>query len=362
MQKERQAFLEKLMASHGPSGFEEKAQAIVRERLADVCDEMRTDVHGNVIGGINIGAPLRVMFAGHVDEIGLMVTHIDDGGYLFFQSIGGFDNTVLPGQRVLVHGEKKIISGVIGKKPIHLMRPEERKEVPKTESLFIDIGAKDGKEAKKHVRSSDPVTIDADIKYLLNGLAACRGFDDRAGAFVVIEALREVARKKPQVALWTVATVQEEVGLRGARTSAYGVDPHVGIAVDVGFASDYPGVDKKLVGDGKIGGGPMIARGPNINPIVFDGLVNVATAKKIPYQFDPAPRATGTDANAIQLTRAGVATGLVSVPNRYMHSPNELVSLKDLDNIIKLLAEYVLSLRPGDTFIPGLSKARKVKK
>lgn len=358
MQKDRQAFLEQLMAMHGPSGFEEQAQDVVRRRLADCCEVLRTDVHGNVIGGINVTAPLRVMVAGHVDEIGLMVTYIDENGYLYFQAIGGFDTNVLTGQRVFVHTEKGPLVGVIGRKPIHVLTLEERKEAPKIESLFIDIGAKSTKEAARHVRVSDPITLDAGLKYLLNDLVVCRGFDDRSGAFVVIETLRVVAAAKPKVALWSVSTVQEEVGLRGARTSAYGIDPHVGIAVDVGFATDYPGMDKKQFGDGKVGGGPMISRGPNTNPVVFDGLVAVAKARKIPHQYDPAPRPPGTDANAIQLNRAGVATGLVSVPNRYMHSPNELVSLKDLDHCIDLLAEYVLSLRPDDTFIPGQSKAR----
>jgi len=362
MQKDRQEFLEQLMSMHGPSGFEEKAQDVVRRRMADCAEVVRTDVHGNVLGGVNVTAPLRVMLAGHVDEIGLMVTYIDDNGYIFFQCIGGFDTNVLTGQRVLIHTADGPLVGLIGRKPIHVLTPEERKEAPKIESLFIDIGAKNAKDAAKHVAIGDPITLDAGLKYLLNDLVACRGFDDRCGAFVVIETLRVVAKAKPKVALWSVSTVQEEVGLRGAHTSAFGIDPHVGIAVDVGFATDFPGMEKKQYGDNKVGCGPLISRGPNTNPVVFEGLVATAKAKKIPYQCDPAPRPPGTDANAIQLNRAGVATGLVSVPNRYMHSPNELVSLKDLDHAIDLLSEYVLSLRPEDTFIPGQSKARKGKK
>ena len=355
MQADRQKFLEELMAAWCPSGFEEEAQAVVRRRLAGVAEEVRTDVHGNVLAGVNTAAPLRVMLAGHVDEIGLMVSHIDDNGFLFFQTIGGFDPTILVGQHVLVHGAKGSVPGVIGRKAIHLMTDEERKVSPKIEDMFIDIGAKTAAEAGKHVRVSDPVTLDVCMRRLLNDRVACRGFDDRIGALVVIETLLEVAKRKPKVALWSVATVQEEVGLRGARTSAFGIDPHVGIAVDVGHASDYAGgeKEKRKLGDVRVGNGPILCRGPNINSKVQRGLEAVAKARKIPYQMQAEPRATGTDANAMQLNRSGVATALVSVPNRYMHTPVEVVSLGDADNTIRLLTEYVLSLKATDTFIPG---------
>jgi len=357
MQKERQQFLEDLMASWSPSGFEEAGQEVVRQRVAGRCDVVRTDVHGNVLAGVNVEAPLRVMLAGHVDEIGLMVTHIDENGYLFFQAIGGYDTNVLAGQRVVVRGAEGPVQGLIGRKAIHLLTEEERKAVPKMEDLFIDIGAKNAKDAKKHVRVSDPVTLDVGLKYLLNDLVVSRGFDDRVGAFVVMEALLEAAPRKPRVALWSVSTVQEEIGIRGARTSAFGLDPHVGIAVDVGHATDFPGIekDKRRLSDVKLGGGPILCRGPNINPVVGAGLERVAKAKRIPYQFQAEPRATGTDANAIQVNRAGAAAALVSVPNRYMHTPVEVVNLKDLDQTIRLLAEYVLTLKPTDTFIPGVS-------
>jgi len=357
MQKERQQFLEELMASWSPSGFEEGGQDVIRRRLEGRCDELRTDVHGNVMAGLNTKAPLRVMLAGHIDEIGLMITHIDDKGYLFFQAIGGFDVNVLAAQRVIVHGAGGPVQGLIGRKAVHLLSDEERKAIPKMDDLFIDIGAKDAADAKKHVRVSDPVTIDVDLKYLLNDLAVSRGFDDRVGAFIVTETLLEVARHKPRVALWSVSTVQEELGLRGARTSAYGVDPHVGIAVDVGHATDFPGVEKekRRLSDVKLGDGPILCRGPNINSVVGAGLERIAKAKRIPYQFQAEPRATGTDANAIQINRAGAAAALVSIPNRYMHTSVEVVNLKDIDHTIRLLSEYVLSLKATDTFIPGVS-------
>ncbi|HUU90990.1 MAG TPA: M42 family metallopeptidase [Phycisphaerae bacterium] len=358
MKKDRQEFLEDLMAAWCPSGFEENAQDVVRARLADRCDDLRTDVHGNVLAGVNVGAPLRVMLAGHVDEIGLMVSHIDENGYLFFQAIGGYDADILTGQRVIVHGAKGPVQGVIGRKAIHLMTPEERKEAAKIEDLFIDIGATDAKDAARHVRVTDPVTIDVGLKYLLRNCVASRGFDDRIGSFVVVETLLELTKRRPKVAVWAVSTVQEEVGLRGARTSAFGLDPHVGIAVDVGHASDYAGAekDKRKLGDVKVGAGPILCRGPNINTAVGRGLEGTAKARKIPYQFQAEPRATGTDANAIQINRAGVATALVSIPNRYMHTPVEVISLDDADNAIRLLTEYVLTLKPTDTFIPGVLK------
>ncbi|MBE3123269.1 MAG: M42 family metallopeptidase [Planctomycetes bacterium] len=358
MQADRRKFLENLMAAWCPSGFEEEAQEIVRARLAPQADELRTDVHGNVLAGINTKAALRVMLAGHVDEIGLMISHIDDNGFLYFQTIGGFDPSVVAGQQVIIHGAKGPVPGVIGRKAIHLMTDEERKAAPRIEDMFIDIGARDGKEAKQSVRVSDPATLNVSLQYLLGDRVSSRGFDDRIGAFVVVETLLEVARRRPRVALWSVSTVQEEVGLRGAKTSAFGIDPHVGIAVDVGHASDYPAAekDKRKLGDIRVGNGPMLCRGPNINAAVEKGLEKVAAAKRIPFQIQAEPRATGTDANAIQLNRAGVATALVSVPNRYMHTPVEVISLTDADNTIRLLAEYVLSLKPGDTFIPMAAK------
>ena len=355
MQKQRLEFLETLMACSSPSGFEEAAQDVIRRRLKGHGDELRTDVHGNVMAAVNPKAPLRVMLAGHIDEIGLMVSHIDDNGYLFCRSIGGVDPIVMVSQRVVVHGLHGPVPGVIGRKAIHLMTEEERKASPKLEDLFIDIGAKDAKDAKRFVRVSDPVTVDAGLKPVLNGRVVARGFDDRIGAFIVAEAFLELAKRRPAVAVWAVSTAQEEMGLRGARTSAFGIDPHVGIAVDVGHCSDYPSADKRKTGDVAIGKGPILCRGGNINPVVGQGLEDVAKAGKIPYQFQAEPAATGTDANAIQINRSGVAAALISVPLRYMHTSCEMLSLVDVENAIRLLVEYSLSLKPTDTFIPGVS-------
>jgi endoglucanase len=255
---------------------------------------------------------------------------------------------------VRIHTASGPVLGLIGKKPIHLMGGDDRRKVLETQDLFIDIGAKDGKEAKKAIAIGDPITYDPNFEVLRRDQLVARGFDDKMGAYIAAEVLRCVSqsKKKVKASVYAVATVQEEIGLRGARTSTYGIDPLVGIALDVTHATDYPGMDKRRYGDIKIGAGPDIARGANINPVVFDRLVAAAKKLKIPYQVSAASGGTGTDANAMQLSRAGVATGLVSIPNRYMHTPVEVLSTKDLDNAIKLLTEFTLSIDEKTSFIP----------
>jgi len=338
-----------------PSGFEESISRVWREEADRFADRIWVDMHGNSFAVVNEGGSPRVMLAGHADEIGLMITYIDENGYLSFTGIGGWDTQVLPGQRVRVQGKDGPVLGVIGRKPIHLLESEEQKKVVKFENLWIDIGAKDKDEASSLVEIGDPAVIDYGFAELRNNLVVARGFDDRVGAFVVLEAARLLAAMKPKAAVYAVATVQEEVGLRGARTSAFGIDPQVGIAVDVGFATDTPGMgeEKKKVGEVMMGKGPIIARGPNINPKLFELFVKIAKEQKIPYQIEGAPRGTGTDANAIQLNRAGVATGLISIPNRYMHSPCEIVHLDDLENIAKLIAHTIAAIEETRDFIPS---------
>ena len=260
----------------------------------------------------------------------------------------------MPGRRVFLHTKKERILGVVGKKPIHLMSPEDRKKVPKAHELWVDIGARDKKDAKKRVETGDIVTVAEGLVLLGGDIAVSRAFDDKIGAFIVTEVLGRLSRRQgvEKVEVAAVSTVQEEIGLRGARTSAFGIEPHVGVAVDVGFASDQPGAEKKIVGDIKLGGGPILHRGPNINPVVGRLLVETAKRKKIPYQMKAESRASGTDANVIQITRAGVAAGLIGVPNRYMHTPVEMISLKDAENCIRLLVEFVCALKPGMDFTP----------
>lgn len=352
MRKKSLEFLKNLISSPSPSGYEQPAQKIWKEYAGQYAD-VTIDYHGNAVGVVNQEGSPRIMFAGHCDEIGFMVRYIDDKGYLYFGAIGGFDESIIPGRRVTIHTSDGPVPGVIGKAPIHLMRPDDRKKASEIRDLWIDIGAKDKKEADKLVSIGDPVTYIDDFMELKTGLAVARAFDDRIGSFVVAEVLRLLkGSKKLTAAVHSVSTVQEEIGLRGAKTSAHGVNPNVGIATDVTFATDQPGVDPKLVGDIKIGGGPVIARGPNINPRVFDLLVETAKKNKIPHQIEGIPRGTGTDANAIQLTRAGVAAGLVSIPVRYMHTPVETLDLGDAENAAKLMAAFAEAVTAETNFIP----------
>jgi len=352
MDKDALAFLERLIAAPSPSGYEQPAQKVMREEMARHADAVRTDVHGNVIASLNAAAPLRVMLAGHVDEIGLMVKNITDGGFLYCVGIGGVDPMVAIAQRVVVHGAKGPVAGVVGRKPIHLAEKDDLDKAPKMHQLWIDIGAKDRKDAEKAVGIGDPVTFDAGFLHLRGDLAAARGFDDRMGAFVVSETLRKLRGKPLKVALFGVSTVQEEVGLRGARTSAFGIDPQAGIAIDVGHASDCPEIDKNRVGDIRCGKGPIVSRGANINPALYEMTLDAARKAKIPIQIEACPGGTGTDANAIQLNRAGVAAGLLSVPCRYMHSPCEVISLKDLDATSTLLAALLARMPADADFTP----------
>ncbi len=358
MEKDSLGFLRSIIEAPSPSGFEQPVRRLFADRIKPFCDEVRHDVMGNVIGIINPGAETRVMLAGHCDEIGLMVKNITKEGYLYFRSVGGSDPTVLVAQRVWIHNERGPVLGVLGRKPIHLFDrdKDDISKAPKIHDLWIDIGAKDKRDAERVVAVGDYVTVDAGFRELRNGMAVGRAFDDRVGAFAVAETLRLLSqeKKKPAVAVYGVATTQEEVGLRGAKTGAYGIDPHAGIAIDVGFASDYPTIDKNIVGDVSLGKGPIIAKGPNINPVLGQMLVETARRKKIPYQIEGAAGATGTDANAIQMTRAGVAAALVSVPNRYMHTPVEMVSLKDLENVAQLLAATLLGMKKSQDFTPAV--------
>jgi endoglucanase len=352
MNAESVAFLRRLLETPSPSGFEQPIQQVVREYVSEFADHLTTDVHGNVIAGCNPEGHLRVMFAGHCDQIGFLVQHIDAEGFLYVQPIGGWDPMVLIGQKMTVWTSSGPVFGAIARKPIHLLTDDERKQVPKLKDLWLDVGAKTKEEAAELVRVGDPVTLQLGFTEMRNGFAASPGMDDKTGLWVAVEALRRAARGKLNCALFAVSTVQEEIGLRGATTSTYGVNPHVGIAIDVTHATDCPTIDKKQEGDVCLGKGPVIYRGPNMNPVVVEKLVAAATAEGIPFQMAASGRATPTDANTIQTSRAGVATGLVSIPNRYMHSPVEMISLDDVDRAADLLAAFALRLSGEDSFTP----------
>lgn len=345
-------FLRRILETPSPSGYESPIQELVRQYAAPFADELRTDVHGNVIAAKNPGAARRVMLAGHCDQIALAVQHVDDEGFLHVIPIGGWDPQILVGQRMTVWTEGGPVFGVIGRKPIHLLDEEERKKVPKLKELWIDIGAADKEEAETLVRVGDAATVELGFRTMRNNMAASPAMDDKCGAWVVLEALRRADKKKLACAVYAVSTVQEEVGLRGAATSAFGIDPHVGIAVDVTHATDCPTVEKKEEGDVRLGKGPVVYRGPNFNPKVVRELIATARDHGIPIQMGASGRPPGTDAAAIQVCRAGVAAGLVSIPNRYMHSPVEMISLDDIDRAADLLARFVESIGPGADYTP----------
>jgi tetrahedral aminopeptidase len=350
-------FFKTLLETPSPSGYESPLQQLVRDYVGGFADEVRTDLHGNVIVVKNPDAPLRVMLAGHCDQIGLIVQHIDDNGFLYIQPIGGWDPEVLIGQRMTVWTAAGPVVGVIARKPIHLLTEEERKQATKMKDLWLDVGAADKEQATKMVRIGDAITVALGFHTMPNNLAVSPAMDDKAGCWVVIEALRRACQgrsggKKLACGLYAVSTVQEELGLRGAKTSAFGIDPQIGVAVDVTHATDCPTIEKKEEGDVRLGKGPVIHRGPNMNPKVVERLIKAADQNKIAYQLAASAKATGTDANVIQINRAGVATGLVSIPNRYMHSPVEMISLDDIDHAADLLARFVEGLSGEAEFTP----------
>ncbi len=351
MRDESYDFLKTLLSTPGPSGYEDEAAKIWREEAGKFA-EVRGDRMGNSFATLNAGGSPKVMLAGHIDEIGVMVTHIDDAGLLRFTGVGGWDPQVLVGQRIRLQAQNGEVIGVIGKKAIHVMEAEERKKVSDVKSLWIDIGAKDGDEARGMVRVGDVGVVDQDLAELPNGRIASRSVDNRMGAFVVLEALRLLSEEESIAAeVVAVACVQEEIGLYGARGAAYGLDPDAAIAVDVTHATDTPGVSKNENGDHALGSGPVIKRASNMSPIVSEGLIAAAESENISYSLEADSRSTGTDADAIQFTRAGIATSVVSCPNRYMHSPNEIVDLEDVENCARLIAAYLKGLGEKADFV-----------
>jgi endoglucanase len=344
MQEDVKAFLFRLLETASPSGFEVEAGRVWRAEAERFADEVSVDTNGNSFARLK-GAGPKVMIEGHIDEIGLMIQHIDDEGYLWFGGIGGWDDQVLVGQRVRIAGSHAAVVGVVGKKPIHQMDPDERNKVSKMKSLWVDIGAKDADDARTKVEIGDTGVVEQPVLELGEGLIACRGLDNRVGAFVALEALRKLAAgERPAADVWAVAAVQEEIGLFGGRTSAYALQPDIAIAIDVTHATDHPEADVRGLGKVKIGGGPVLARGAAIHPRIFDELAAAARAEDIPYAVESAPVRSGTDADSITRERGGIPTGLVSVPNRYMHSPSELVSLADLDNCAAVIAAFTRRL------------------
>ena len=355
MTKVDKAYLKKLVQTPSVTGTEERVAGIVRDRLREVADEITTDVMGSVQATLKgSGKAPSVMIAAHMDEVGLMVTHISDKGFLSVSSVGGVDAAILPGMRVDVHTQAGTLRGVVGRKPIHLIEPDERKKVTPLTGLVIDLGLP-AKRVKEMVRVGDVINYGVGFEKFGKGMAVSRAFDDKAGVYVitrVMEELKAVGGAKGDYIC--AATVQEEIGLRGGSTSAYGVNPDVAIALDVTHATDYPGIDQSRYGKILCGQGPVIARGPNINPVVFERLCAAAEAEGIKVQFEAEPGVTGTDAGAMQVQRGGRASGVVSIPLRYMHTPTEVLKLSDLEQTVALLKRFILDLDEDVSFVPGM--------
>ena len=360
MKNKQVKFLKQLLETPSATGTEIAVAELVRERLAGTADEIQTDVMGSVHARLSgTGVAPSLMLSAHMDEIGLMVTYISDEGFLSVSSVGGVDAAILPGMRVDVHASNSMepLRGVVGRKPIHLIEPDERKNVTPIDKLVIDLGMP-AKRVKKLVMVGDVITFGVGFERFGKNMAVSRAFDDKAGVWIatrVLETLAEEGRAPGDFIV--AATVQEEIGTRGAITSTYSVNPDVAVAFDVTHATDYPGIDKTKYGKIVCGEGPVIARGPNINPAVFERLVAAAEAEGIPYQIEAEPGVTGTDARSIQITRGGIPTGLVSVALRYMHTPTEVVSLDDLDATVKLLVRFARDLGEDACFVPGMGDA-----
>jgi putative aminopeptidase FrvX len=344
--------LHQLLTAAGPSGRETGPAKVWREGCAKFSDEVRADHLGSSVArvpGTGGGPTLAVI--GHIDEIGLHVSHIDDEGFLRFGEVGGWDPIVLVGQRVRIATRAGAVTGVIGRKPIHLIKPDERDKAPAIKDLHIDIGAKDGDDARGRVRIGDTAVIDVQPIDLPHDRLVSRALDNRVGCFVAAEAARLVAAAggAPGDVL-ALAVVQEETSFAGARTSAFALEPDLAIVVDVIFATDQPGVELGPMTKHPLGSGPVIARGTALHPAVTELLYETAEAEEIPFTMESLGRATGTDADAVHISRTGVPTAVVSVPIRYMHSPVELASLGDIELASKLIAAFAQRLQAGMSF------------
>ena len=343
------AFLTELLHARSPSGYETEAQAVFDRHVKPAADAYANDALGNRIATLNPKGDPVLMLAGHMDELGLILTYVNKDGFIYFDTVGGHDLSVISGRRVIIQTENGPVKGVTGKRAIHLMDEEDRKKVPKKHEIWIDIGARSKKEALERVAIGDVATYDHELELIHGSVGTARAFDNKVGAYIVGETLIRLAKEKKLAAkIVSVATSQEEIGTRGATTAAYSVNPHIAVAIDVGHATDHPDCDNRKYGETKLGGGPILCRGANINPKIYQRLLAAAKKAGVPYQLEADPRPTGTDARAIQMGRGGVATGLVSIPLRYMHTPSEVVDLEDVERCVKLLVEFAKALKPGD--------------
>lgn len=333
-------FLEQLLQALGPTGFEQEAVEVWTAQALRFADQIDSDRHGNAYATLNPGGSPRIMLAGHVDEIGVIVSHIDENGFIWFKALGGWDAQVLVGQRLRFKGPKGEVRGVVGRKAIHLLEPDERDKAVKLKNLWADIGAKDGKEAREWLEVGSIGVIDQLFHYLLGRRLISKAIDNRIGAFIVLEALQQARTLGATAQITAVATVQEEIGAYGARTAAFKLDPDTALVVDVTHCSAAPEMDKKSVGEGALGKGAVLDIGPFAHPRVNQRLREIARTHLIPYELQAHGNYSGTDADEIALVRKGIPTAIISVPNRYMHSPSEMIDLDDVENVIRWFALY----------------------
>jgi endoglucanase len=340
------SFLKRLLDAPAPSGFETAAARTWRAEAETFAEKVTADVAGNSMAEVNPGGYPTIMLDGHIDEIGVIVQYIDDDGYIYIAPIGGWDPQVLVGQRIRFLGTDGDVLGVVGKKPIHLMKTEDREHASKFTDLWVDIGSTKRAESEARLCIGDPGVLDSRTLDFPNERIVSRSIDDRIGAFIVLEALRRYAANTGEARGVGAAPTQEELAWHGggALVCAHSINPQVALVVDVTFATDHPNIEKKEIGEHKMGGGPIISRGALISPVVYTLLRDTAKAHGIAHAVHAVGRDTSTNADAIHIAREGVATGLVSIPNRYMHSPNEMVSLVDVDNAATLIAEFCRSI------------------
>ena len=345
-------FLRTLVNTPSPVGHETRGQRVWLDYAGQFADETFSDTYGNCVAVLNKGGGPRIMLAGHADEIAMAVNYIDDNGFIYVRKMGGIDAAITKAQRIVIHTRGGAVKGVVGNVAPHLSKPEDNPKPPKIHELFIDIGVGNRKEAEKIVRVGDPITLADEFDVLRGDLVVARAFDNRIGTFAVAEALRLLKESKVKLnaEICAVSNVQEEVGLLGARQIAYSLKPDIALVVDVTHATDYPTVSKAQHGDIKIGKGPTLTHGGCNHPEVVKRLEEVAARKKIPLQHEAMSATSGTDTDAIFWTRGGIASALISLPNRYMHSPVEVVSLKDLELIPSLMAAFVQSLKRDEQF------------
>ena len=351
MDKEPLQFLKKLIDTPSPSGFETGGQRVWADYVIPHCDDFSSDAYGNAfarLGQAKSGP--HIVLAGHIDELGFMISHIHDDGFLFVQGIGGIDRALFRGQRVHVHGHKKTVPGVTGSLAIHLQEPDDRQKVPALHEMYVDIGARSRADAEKYVRVGDCITYADGFEALDNNRVAARGCDNRVGVWAAGESLRQLSQNRPEVCVTAVSTVQEENGLYGATMAAYSQQPDVALVVDVTHGTDIPNCSKPKHGDIRLGLGPVLSHGSSNHPLVVQRLLEVAAQEKIPVQTEAAPRRTGTDTDAFFLQRGGIPSAYIGLPNRYMHSPVEVVDLADLEALSRLMVAFCRSVKPEDSF------------